>query len=110
MLSGQFAGDGFVGGVRDIPTVAGRMPVEQSARVVRVAGAAGGAPGEWQQPGGLRTPSDPDGASGPSTLVPQHRGVRRFVGFSEFAEDVPGLGTVVAVVCRQGEHVLRRRQ
>ncbi len=40
MLSGQFAGDGRVGGVGDPPTVSGRMPVEQFARVVRVAGVA----------------------------------------------------------------------
>ncbi len=40
MLSGQFAGDGRVGGVGHLPTVSGRMSVEQFARVVRVAGVA----------------------------------------------------------------------
>ncbi|MCL6287006.1 DUF397 domain-containing protein [Streptomyces sp. ATCC51928] len=40
MLWGQFVGGGRVGGVGDLPTVSGRMSVEQSARVVRVAGGA----------------------------------------------------------------------
>lgn len=108
MPPGQVPCDGFVGGVRDRPAVPGGVPGEQPARVVRVPGVAGGTPGERQELCALPVPPDPHGASGPSALVPQHRGVIAVVALAQLAEDVSGLGPMAGG--RQGAHVLRGRQ